>query len=147
MTGVDGTAAGSLVEALAAEHAAIFGYGVVGAHLDRSGQNTARQAETAHRNRRDAVVARILAAEGTPPSAAPAYELPFEVEDRASALRLAIDLEEGTARAWRRALAGTADDDRKLALGGLVDCAVRATRWRRTAGVEPAVTPFPGAND
>jgi ferritin-like protein len=138
-------AAGSLAEALAAEHAAIFGYGVVGAHLDRSGQTAARQAEAAHRNRRDAVAARIRAAQGTPPAPAPAYDLPFPVEDRASALRLAIDLEEGTARAWRRAVAGTTGDDRKAALAGLVDSAVRATRWRRTAGLDPAVVPFPGA--
>ena len=105
----------ALAEALAAEHAAIFGYGAVGARLDKAGQEAARQAETAHRNRRDALVVRIAAASATPPPAAPAYQLPFPVTNRASALRLAIALEEGAAQAWRRALPVTSGDDRRLA--------------------------------
>jgi len=135
----------ALAEALAAEHAAIFGYGAVGARLDKAGQEAARQAETAHRNRRDALVVRIAAASATPPPAAPAYQLPFPVTNRASALRLAIALEEGAAQAWRRALPVTSGDDRRLGIEALMDCAVRATRWRRAAGVLPATVPFPGA--
>lgn len=136
--------AGGLAAALDAEHAAIFGYGAVGAWLDRAGQTAARQAETAHRGRRDALVVRITTAGATPPAAAPAYELPFEVSDRASALRLAIELEERTAQAWRRALATNSAEDRKLAVDALIDCAVRATRWRLVAKVEPATVAFPG---
>ena len=51
--------------ALAAEHAAVYGYGVVGAHLDNAGKATARDAEQAHRNRRDAIADRIIAASAT----------------------------------------------------------------------------------
>ena len=92
----------ALALALAAEHAAIFGYGVVGARLDRAGQTAARQAESAHRDRRDALLVRLVAASASPPPAAPAYALPFPVSDRDSALRLAVHLEEGAGRAWRR---------------------------------------------
>lgn len=134
----------ALAVALSAEHAAIFGYGMVGAYLDANTKNTAREAEGAHRNRRDALVIRISTATATPPAAAAAYKLPFPVTDRDSALKLAIALEEGAARAWRSALAATSGDDRKLSLDALTDCALRATRWRLTAGVTPTTVPFPG---
>jgi hypothetical protein len=138
-------AANALAAALAAEHAAIFGYGVVGAHLDRTGQAAARQAEAAHRNRRDALVMRLVAAGASPTPGAPAYRLPFPVADAPSALKLAVALEEGAGRAWRQALAGTTGDDRRLAVDALTDCAVRATRWRIAARVSPPTVPFPGA--
>jgi hypothetical protein len=131
--------------ALAAEHAAIYGYGVVGAHLTGPTQTAARAAEAAHRDRRDAVSLRIAASNATPIPAAPAYTLPFPVTDAPSAMRLAVTLEEGAAGAWREALAGTADDDRKLALDALMTCAVQATRWRAAAGIVPVTLAFPGA--
>ncbi len=134
----------ALGTALAAEHAAIFGYGVVGAHLDKAGQDLARSAEAAHRARRDAVETRMVAATATPPTSAPAYALPFPVIDRASAIRLAVTLEDGCAHAWHAALAATSGADRKIAVNALVDCAVWATRWRRTGGVSPATVTFPG---
>lgn len=135
----------ALATALAAEHAAVFGYGVVGAHLDAANQVVAREAEAMHRNRRDALVIRIAAASASPPASAPAYALPFPVTDRDSALRLALALEEGAARAWRQTVGATTGDERKLGVDALMDCAVRATRWRLAAGVTPATVPFPGA--
>jgi hypothetical protein len=139
------SSADALATAMTAEHEAIFGYGVVGAHLDRTGQDAARAAEAAHRARRDAVAVRLAAGSAAPPAAQPAYTLPFDVTNRDDALRLAITLEEHTAQAWRRALAETTGDDRKLAVEALMDCAAQATRWRRAAGVKPATVPFPGA--
>ena len=44
----------ALRTALAAEHAAIFGYGVVGAFLTGEIRDDARDAELVHRDRRDA---------------------------------------------------------------------------------------------
>jgi hypothetical protein len=72
------------------------------------------------------------------------YALPAPVTDRASALRLALTIEERTAAIWAVALAETTGEDRKLALDALVDGATRATRVRRAAGVDPATVPFPG---
>jgi Domain of unknown function (DUF4439) len=135
----------ALAAALAAEHAAIFGYGVVGARLDAATQVAARDAETAHRNRRDALLLMLTAASARPPAAAPAYALPFPVPDRDSAVKLAIALEEGTARAWRQAVGATSGDERKLALDALTDCAVRATRWKTAAGLSPTIVAFPGS--
>ena len=48
------------------------------------------------------------------------------------------------AQAWRAALPETTDADRSASLGALTDAAVRATRWRRLAGVTPLTMPFPG---
>jgi rubrerythrin len=133
----------ALAAALAAEHAAIYGYGVAGARL--SGQQLAavREAEQVHRARRDALFTRLTAASVTPPPAEPAYALPFPVTDAAGALRLAVHLEERTAAVWRHAVGATDGEQRKLALEALLDAAVRATRWRVAAGVSPATVPLP----
>jgi Domain of unknown function (DUF4439) len=147
LAGTDTTSpsgAEALSVALTAEHAAIFGYGVVGAHLDPDGQNAARACEAVHRDRRDAISLRIAAAGGVPAPAAAAYALPFPVVDPASAMKLAVALEEGAAGAWRTALGGTTGDDRKVALDALTACALQATRWRGRAGITPVTIPFPG---
>jgi len=133
-----------LAEALRAEHAAIYGYGPVGARLSGASTELATRAEAAHRARRDALVLR-LAGTASPPPADPAYTLPFPVTDRAAALRLAILLEERTGRIWRQALPETSGADRSMALDALVDCAVRATRLRMASGVTPPTVVLPGA--
>jgi hypothetical protein len=142
-----------LAVALAAEHAAIWGYGVVGAHLDDKTKAVARQAEAAHRTRRDSLIARLAGtaagASAQPasavPVAQPGYALPFAVTSKATAVRLAVTLEEGTARAWRQALAATNGAERKLVLDAYLDCAVRATRWRVAGKIAPTTVPFPGS--
>src|SRR5690606_32909849 len=119
-----------LAVGLAAEHAVIFAYGPIGARLQREHVELARDADTAHRRRRDALLLR-LAEQGVPaPAAAPSYTLPFAVTDAADALRLAVHVEERTAGVWRSLLARTEADERRLVLDALTDCAVRATAWR-----------------
>ncbi|MBL7253597.1 ferritin-like domain-containing protein [Paractinoplanes lichenicola] len=131
--------------ALAAEEAAIYAYGVLGVHLGGRGDVTeARAAEQAHRGRRDYVVAKLaqLGASAAPSPAG--YALPFAVTDRASALKLAIHVEDGVAQAWRPLLPATTGADRTTALAAMTEAAVRATRWRRLAAVSPVTLPFPG---
>jgi hypothetical protein len=138
------TADERLVAALKAEHAAIFAYGVLGARLDSATVAYAAQAEAAHRTRRDALVLLLTERKVDPPPAEPAYVLPAPVTDQASALKLAVDVEQRAAAIWREALPDTTGDDRRLALDALVDCAVRATRARRLAGIRPVTVPLPG---
>jgi hypothetical protein len=133
-----------LVAAVKAEHAAIYAYGVLGARLDQNTVAFAVDADAAHRRLRDAVAARLTAAKVTPPPPEPAYLLPKPVTDRASALALAIEVEQRAAAVWREALADTTGDDRRLALTALVDGAVRATRARTLAGVRPVTVALPG---
>jgi hypothetical protein len=138
------TATGALEAALAGEHAAIFAYGTIGVRLDRDRAPAARAAEAAHRSRRDALLLRLTALGATPPPAQPSYALPFPVSSQSSALRLAVQVEERTAALWRAVLRETTGADRRQALTALTDCAVRATRWRRAAGIAPATVAFPG---
>jgi hypothetical protein len=134
-----------LSAALAAEEAAIYAYGLIGVRLTGDGDRTeARTAEQIHRDRRDALVSRLAQLNASTAPAPAAYELPFAVTDRASALKLAVHVEDGVAAAWRAVLPVTETADRTAALSGLTDSAVRATRWRRRAGVTPLTLPFPG---
>jgi hypothetical protein len=133
-----------LVAALQAEHAAIFGYGVVGAKLETGTVELAQQAESAHRTRRDTLIVRLASKGIAVPAAQPSYALPFAVTDHATALRLAVTLEERAAAIWRLALPDTNGDERRLALDALVDCAVRATRFRHAGGTTPVTVAFPG---
>ncbi|MDR7273384.1 ferritin-like domain-containing protein [Catenuloplanes atrovinosus] len=134
-----------LAAALAAEEAVIFAYGPIGVRLTGNALVTqARDAEAAHRDLRDALLARVaeLGTTASPPPAG--YALPYPVTDQAAALKLAVEIEERAAAVWRAALPPTTGTDRVLALNALTDCAIRATRWRVSAGVTPATVPFPG---
>ncbi|MEV8512936.1 ferritin-like domain-containing protein [Dactylosporangium sp. NPDC051484] len=133
-----------LVAALQAEHAAIYGYGVLGPRLDGAALTQAHNADNAHRARRDALIVRLSSAGVTPPPTAASYQLPFAVADRADALKLAALLEDRTAAQWRLALPATDGDVRKIVLDALVDCTTRAVGFRRTGGLTPLVPTFPG---
>jgi hypothetical protein len=134
----------ALAAALTAEYAAIWAYGPIGVRLTDAARTAARAAEAAHRARRDALILQLSSGGGQVPADRAGYALPFSVNDRASALKLAIEIEERTAGFWRAALPHTTGADRNRALAALTDCALRATRWRRTARVTPLTVPFPG---
>ncbi|HET6530489.1 MAG TPA: ferritin-like domain-containing protein [Actinoplanes sp.] len=134
-----------LAAALAAEEAAIYAYGALGVHLTRdTDRDAARAAEQIHRARRDVLISRLAELNASTAPAPAGYDLPFPVTDRATALRLAVHVEDGVAQAWRATLPVTTGPDRATALSALTDAAVRATRWRRTAGITPLTMPFPG---
>jgi len=134
-----------LAGALAAEEAAIYAYGLIGVNLTAGRAiDEARSAEAAHRARRDVLITRLDQLRASTPPAPAGYELPFPVTADASAMKLAIHVEDGVAQAWRAALPVTTGADRATSLSALTDAAVRATRWRRLAGVAPVTMPFPG---
>ena len=136
------TAAGSvpaLQAALAAEDAAIFGYGVAGAHLSGSSQSAAEQDWTRHNKTRDTLAAMISALAATPVAALPFYQLPFAVHDPASAAALAAYLEDGVTRAY---LGVVAVSDRQLRTFGALAmqvCAQRAAFWRGSTQAFPGL--------
>jgi Domain of unknown function (DUF4439) len=128
----------ALQAALAAEDAAIFGYGVAGAHLSGSRKSAAEQNWTGHNEARDTLTAMISALGASPVTGQAFYRLPFEVNDAASAVRLAAYLEEGVTRAY---LGIVAVSDRQLRTFGALamqTSAERAAHWRGTT------EPFPG---
>jgi hypothetical protein len=137
----------ALQAALAAEHAVIWGYAVVGGKVGADLRGQAREADTAHRGRRDATVGAIRRLGGNPAPTRASYRLPFPVTDRRTALRLAVHLEEGAAAAWRYVVAATNEQTlRRTAAAALTDAAVRATRWRRLVSPATPTVPFPGGS-
>jgi hypothetical protein len=134
--------------ALAAEHAAIAGYDVLGPRLADSGQVTlARDSQQAHRELRDATSARLVAAGQSPVPAAADYPLPFAVADPVAAKRLAISLESACAAAWRYLISVADASSRSLrtdAQQALTASALRAMRWRRLVTPARATVAFPG---
>ncbi|MFG1604311.1 ferritin-like domain-containing protein [Actinoplanes sp. NPDC049265] len=133
-----------LARALAAEEAAIYAYGIIGVHLSGTAQTLARSAEADHRARRDQLVSRLDELKASPAPAPAGYDLPFPVTDKETALKLAIQVEDGVAQAWRATLAATSGTDRAVSLAALSGAAIQAVRWRRAAGVAPLTMAFPG---
>ncbi len=134
-----------LTAALAAEEAAIYAYGLIGVNLTATRDRAeARAAEAGHRARRDVLVSRLAELNASTAPAPAGYDLPFEVTDADSALKLAIQVEDGVAQAWRASLPATEGADRATSLSALTDAAIRATTGRRIAGVAPLTMPFPG---
>ncbi|MFD0394961.1 ferritin-like domain-containing protein [Streptomyces nogalater] len=120
----------ALQAALAAEHAAVYGYGVVGGRIGERRRAEARTAYDAHRARRDALVRAVRDLGAAPVAASAAYELPFPVGDGASALRLAARLEERLAGVYSDVVRAATGARRADAAAALREAAVRAVRWR-----------------
>ncbi|GAA3216672.1 ferritin-like domain-containing protein [Streptomyces sp. XM83C] len=119
----------ALQAALAAEHAAVYGYGVVGGRIDAGRRTEARAAYDAHRARRDALTREVRDLGGTPVAAAAGYALPFPVPDATAAVRLAAQLEQRVAGVYSDLVRATAGKRRREAAGALREAAVRAVRW------------------
>ncbi|WP_059011622.1 ferritin-like domain-containing protein [Streptomyces specialis] len=125
--------------ALAAEHAAVYGYGVVGARIGEERGGEATEAYDAHRARRDLLHRTVRDLGGTPVAAEPAYALPFDVGDGAGAVELAAELETRLAGAYADLVPVAEGERRREAAAAMRDAVVRAARWR---GALP--DPFPG---
>ncbi|MGA5823389.1 ferritin-like domain-containing protein [Kitasatospora sp. NPDC094028] len=129
----------ALQGALGAEHAAVYGYGVVGARLPDDQQRTdARTALAAHEARRDAWQRLVTGLGATPAPAAAGYQLPFPVTDAAAAGRLAAHLETRLTTVYADLVAALPAPHRPAAATALHECAVRARRWGAPG------QPFPG---
>ncbi|MFF5565042.1 ferritin-like domain-containing protein [Streptomyces sp. NPDC012623] len=116
--------------ALAAEHAAVYGYGVVGGRIGDARRSEATAAYAAHRARRDALARTVRDLGGRPGAAAAAYALPFAVPDGPAAVRLAAELEDRVAGVYSDLVRAAEGPLRREAAGALREAAVRAVRWR-----------------
>ncbi|MFI9625804.1 ferritin-like domain-containing protein [Streptomyces sp. NPDC052042] len=124
--------------ALAAEHAAVYGYGVVGGRIAAGRRAEATAAYDAHRARRDALVRTVRDLGAEPVAARAAYALPFAVPDAAAAVRLAALLEDRVADVYSDLVRAAEGPLRRQAADALRESAVRAVRWRGSS------VPFPG---
>lgn len=130
---------------LAAEHAAIWGYGVVGAALDVGTREPVAAAQTAHRDARDQVTGLLAARGADPVGAEGGYALPFPVLSAVDAATLAVTLEDGVSSAWVAVLAQAAErSTRELAVTLLSAAEVRAVAWRISTGQATVTRALPG---
>lgn len=125
--------------ALAAEHATVYGYGVVGGRIAAGRRKEALAAYDAHRARRDALRREVRDLGGTPQAAAAAYELPFPVPDAAAATRLAAELEDRLAAVYADLVRAGGKTRRREAAAALREAAVRAVRWRGSGVAFPGL--------
>ena len=131
----------ALQAALAAENAAIFGYGVAGAHLTGSSQAAAERDWIAHNRARDTLAAMISARGATPAAAQAFYQLPFRVHNASSAARLAAYLEDGVTRAYLGLVAVSDQQLRRFGAMAMQEAARRAVSWRGSTQAFPGLTP------
>ncbi|MBD0422277.1 ferritin-like domain-containing protein [Streptomyces sp. TRM S81-3] len=120
----------ALQAALAAEHAAVYGYGVVGGRIGEERRAEARAAYDAHRARRDVLARDVRDLGGRPVAAAAGYALPFAVPDQRAAARLAAELEDRVAGVYSDLVRAAGGERRAAAAQALREAAVRAVRWR-----------------
>ncbi|MCM2578911.1 ferritin-like domain-containing protein [Streptomyces meridianus] len=116
--------------ALRAEHAVVYGYGVVGGRIDDDRRAEARSGCDAHRARRDAMHRAVRRLGGRPEASAAAYAMPFPVPDAAAAARLAAELEDRVAGVYADLVQASNGSLRRDAASALREAAVRAVRWR-----------------
>ena len=129
----------ALQAALAAEDAAIFGYGVAGAHLSGSRKAAAEQDWTGHNEARDTLTSMISALGAAPTPAQAFYQLPFSVDDAASAAKLAAYLEDGVTRAYLGLVAVSGQKWRTFGALAMQAAAGRAAFWRGTTQAFPGL--------
>lgn len=130
-------------EVLAAEHAAIYAYGVCGGVLDAGTAAAVRTLDgfTAHQTRRERLES-LLRGRGVEPVApSSGYALPGQVTDAASAARLARQVEDRCAVAYAALVGVATGSTRRAAVGWLTDAATRGVGW----GAAPSA--FPGLQD
>jgi hypothetical protein len=139
---------GALFDAIATEHATIYGYGLVSAHSTPDVNDLVSQALAEHRERREAAIAILEPRSVDAPLPAAGYQLPIEVDNPTDAANLAVRMEEDAAVAWRAVIEQATDEqDRTFAVTALTQCAVAAARWSRVLGISPITVAFPGGSE
>lgn len=150
-TQLSGEAVDALQRALAAEHAAVWVYGLVTAFLPDGYSHALQRDTTAHRALRDNTERLLRDAGVTPRVAAPSYQPPKPVTDERSAAALVASAESDAATAWHAVLARSDPDGsgqvRTSAVDALSGAAVRGTAWRDAAGRSPAAVALPGMHE
>ncbi len=139
---------GALFDAIATEHATIYGYGIVSAHSIPEVNYLVSEAMAQHRTRREAAVAMLDDDGVAAPLPAAGYSLPMEVDAPADAADLAVTMEQDSGTAWRAVIEQATDQSmRAFAVTRLTESAVMAARWRRVRGDTTITVAFPGGSE
>jgi Domain of unknown function (DUF4439) len=136
----------ALQAALAAENAAVYGYGIAGAMLTGNDQAMALADWKTHQEARDTLQAMIVKLGATPVAASAAYALPFAVQDASSARRLAAALEDGVTQAYLGVVAVADTTLRTFGALAMQPPANRAAAWRGSTVAFPGMPAGKPAN-
>ncbi|WP_328814988.1 ferritin-like domain-containing protein [Nonomuraea cypriaca] len=128
-----------LRKALAAEHAALFAYGLIGARTSGRLRERITSAFDAHRARRDQLRSYITARGGRPAEPDASYALPFFPGNATLAVKLAVHLETGVTAAYLELAAARDASLRRYAALAMQEAVTRSYTFRPD---QPAA--FPG---
>lgn len=135
------TEVAALQTTLAAEHAAVYAFGVLGGRTSRSTAPqlfaTISAAYAAHRARRDQLVGELTDRGADPVAAEPAYDVPRPLDTPAQVERTGLDLERSCASTYAYLVASSAGDLRRWAIAALTETAVRELALRGTPETFP----------
>lgn len=135
----------ALQTTLAAEHAAVYVFGVLGGRTSRSAMPVlyaaVSAAYAAHRGRRDQLTTRLVDAGAEPVAAEPAYVVPADLERAERIARVARETEQACATTYAWLVANAVDETRRWAIRALNETAVRELAFRGTPEM------FPGAGE
>ncbi|WP_228002723.1 ferritin-like domain-containing protein [Nocardia australiensis] len=135
----------ALLDALNAEYAAVYAYGVIGAYASHERDRIISQYSAAHRSRRDSTVDALAAAGAAVPPSDAAYTTPFPVDDPIPAAHLAVTVESDCAAAWRSVVERAESEPvRRTGIDALTESAVRLATWQSILGTNPPTVAFPG---
>ena len=135
----------ALQTTLAAEHAAVYVYGALGAQTSQSAEPAlflaVSQAYAAHRQGRDLLVARVVDLDAEPVAAEPVYEVPVDLSTTDAVRRRALGLERSCAATYAYLVASSPSEERRFAITALTQTAVRELAFRGTPEM------FPGSDE
>jgi hypothetical protein len=133
----------ALQRALAAEHAATYVYGALGAATSVSATPDLFAGVSAayadHRGRRDLLTARLRDRGADPVAAEAAYELPARLDSPASVTAAALRVERSCEETYAWVVEQTSGADRKVAVTALTSTAVRALAFRGSPEIFPGI--------
>lgn len=131
----------ALQDALAAEHAALFLVGYLGAQTSQAAEpalyDELNRSYSAHRLLRDALVTRVQEAGGDPVAAAAAYDLDDVGSDPARIRADALALEQACSATYGFLVANSPGPQRRFAIDSLIETALREV----ALGGEPRLLP------
>lgn len=138
----------ALQTALAAEHAAVYVLGVLGAQTSQSASPTlfatVSQAYAEHRGRRDHLVRTVTDLGASPVASEVAYDVPADLGTPQAVTRRALRLERDCAETYAYLVASTTGELRAWALRALQAAAVRQLAFGGRPEEFPGRVPEPG---
>ncbi|GAA1476004.1 ferritin-like domain-containing protein [Nocardioides aestuarii] len=133
----------ALQRALAAEHAATYVYGAIGAATSVSATPglfaSVAAAYGEHRARRDLLTARLRDRGAEPVAADAAYAVPEPLRSPADVSAAALAVERACEETYAWVVEQTSREDRQLAVTALTSAAVRALAFRGSPEIFPGI--------